>query len=171
MNKILKYSIILLCFGCSSTKVVYDYDAKADFKKYKTFLFYADAGKGLSQLDVKRFKRSIVSELDTLGIKPSENPDFYINLVVERTKLDSNTSFGVDFGRQVGNVGIATNTTIGNKKINEKITIEFVNGITNMIFWEATTSSAVKERYKPLERVAYVEKIIDKILKGYPPKR
>ena len=60
----LRYVFIVLLFGCSSSKVIYDYDLKSDFSQYKTFLFFADAGKGLNELDLKRFKRSIESELD-----------------------------------------------------------------------------------------------------------
>ncbi len=170
MLKNFKYVLIFLCFGCSGAKVVYDYNPKADFAKYKSFLFFADAGKGLSQLDVKRFKRALESELDTLGIQASQTPNFYINIVVEKAFVDQ-SNVGFDFiggGRNVG-VGMSVGTTIGNKKVNETVTVEFVDAKSNMLFWQASTREIVRERMKPLERVAYVEKIVAKILDGFPP--
>lgn len=171
MKKNLKFLLILLCFGCTSTKVFYDYDVKTDFSKYKSFLFYSDAGKGLSPLDAKRFKRAIVSELDSMGIRPSDYPNFYVNIVVEKVPVDQ-SNVGFDFiggGRNIG-VGMSTGTTIGNKKVREKVTIDFVDASNNSVVWKGEASDIVKERLKPLERVAYVEKMIKKILSAFPPK-
>lgn len=171
MWRSLRYVFIVLLFGCSSSKVIYDYDLKSDFSQYKTFLFFADAGKGLNELDLKRFKRSIETELDSLRINPDKNPDFYINIIVEKTELEPNSIIlGIGgAGRNVGGA-INTSTSIGGAKFNEKVVLEFVDGKKNTIFWQAIINSTVRERMKTLDRVAYVEKIIDKILQGYPPK-
>ncbi len=171
MKRNLKFVLIFLCFGCGSAKVIYDYDPKSNFDEYKTYLFFSDAGDGLSRLDVKRFKRAITSELDTLGIKTADVPDFYVNVIVEKTEVNQN-SVGFDFiggGRNYG-IGMSTGTTVGSKRVGEKITIDFVDAKTNALFWQGSILAIVRERLKPPERVAYVQKIIDKILSGYPPK-
>ena len=46
--------MLLVLVGCSSGKIVYDYDIKTNFNQFKTFNFYDDAGNGMNELDVKR---------------------------------------------------------------------------------------------------------------------
>ena len=72
--KNLKYIVLFILVGCSSSKVVYDYDVKTDFSKYKTYDYFEDVGNGLSELDVKRFIRAVNYRLDSLGINQNESP-------------------------------------------------------------------------------------------------
>ena len=173
MLKNLKYCIILLFLvGCSSTKVMYDYDTKTDFSKYKTYHFFEDTGDGLNELDVKRFTRSIDHILDSLQLKKSEAPSFFINVISEKSDVEQD-DFGIGIGgggRNVG-IGISTGISFGGKKINELITIDFVDAQSNKLFWQGVLNVKVREKIKPKERVALVEKIVKKILSNYPPKK
>ena len=84
--KYFKYIFILVLFGCSSSKVIYDYDLKTDFSEYKTYNFFEDAGDGMNELDIKRFVSAIETNLDSIGYKKSEKPDFYIDVISEKVK-------------------------------------------------------------------------------------
>ena len=170
--KLLKYIVVLFFVSCTGAKPVYDYNVKTDFSQYTTYHYFDDVGEGLNPLDVKRFKRSIDKYLDSIGIKKAEQPHFFINVISEKTEILQDDNFGIGIGggnRNVG-VGVSTGIPLGGKKFNERITIDFVDASDNKLFWQAFIDVRVKERYKPLERVALVEKIIQRILRGYPPK-
>lgn len=163
---------LFLIMGCSSSKVVYDYDTKTDFSKYTTYHFFDDVGKGLNELDVKRFTRSIEAVLDSLQIQKSEKPRFFINVISEKSEIERD-DIGVGIGgggRNVG-IGISTGISFGGKKINERITLEFVDSDSNLLFWQGTLDVKVREKIKPQDRVVLVNEIIKKMLSKYPPKR
>lgn len=169
--KNLKYIFILILFGCSSSKVVYDYDAKTDFSQYKTYDFFEDVGDGMNEIDARRFTASLEHQLDSLGLKKNSKPTFYINVISEKSEI-SNDNVGIGIGgggRNVG-FGISTGISIGGKKLNEKITIDFVDAKDNQLFWQGVLNIKVREKIKPEDRVVLVQNIIKKILDKYPPK-
>ncbi len=161
-----------MLFGCSASKVVYDYDVKTNFVEYKTYAFFEDAGDGLNELDVKRFARAIEHELDSLGLQKSSTPDFFINFISEKRELpkNNNVGIGVGGGRNVG-IGISTGISFGGNKINERITIEFVSFANNQLFWEGLLNAKVREKIKPEEREQLVNELVKKILSKYPPSK
>ncbi|MEM6380363.1 MAG: DUF4136 domain-containing protein, partial [Bacteroidota bacterium] len=164
--KSLKYVLVLLCFGCAS-KVVYDYDIKTNFSNYKTYHYFDDVGDSLSQLDIKRFTRSIDTYIDSIGIQNAENPSFYINVIAERLELQQkDTGLGIGIGG--GNFGgsVSTSVNFGAQKVKEKITIDFVDANTNKIFWQGFVTKNVKERMKTKDRVWYIQKVVEELLKA-----
>lgn len=172
--KFLKLFVVaLLLASCSSSKVVYDYDSKTDFSKYKTYAFFEDVGDGLNELDVKRFVSAVEKNLDSLGFQKAENPDFYINVISEKSEIPKNNSVGVGVGSGGRNSGISISTGVffGGNKINEKITIDFVASSSNKLFWQGFLHAKVKEKIKPEERILWVNGVVNKILRKYPPKK
>jgi len=168
----LKYALILICFGCGAAKVSYDYDIKTDFSKFTTYHYFEDVGKGMNQLDVKRFMRVIDPHLDSLGVKKVDQPSFYINVISERVPILRN-NVGIGLGGAGGNIGggISTNLQFGGAQVEETFTIDFVDASNNVLFWQGETTVRVRERVKPEERVKLVEKVVRRILANYPPKR
>lgn len=156
--------------SCSASKVVYDYDAKTDFSKFKTYSFFEDVGDGLNEIDAKRFVRSIENTLDSLGFRRSEAPDFYINVISEKKELPKNNNIGIGVGggRNVG-FGISTGISFGGKKINETIIIDFVDSSNDKLFWQGSIDVKVSENIKPKDRVILVERIVKKVVNKYPP--
>lgn len=167
----LKYVLLLICVGCGASKVVYDYDVKTDFSKFKTYHYFEDAGKGLNQLDVKRFARVIDPHLDSLGIKKVERPDFFINIISEKTPVQRD-GLGLGVGGGSGNIGVGVSTSFqfGGAQIDEEVTIDFVDASNNQLFWQGVLRVRVRERMKPEERVKIVRRVVRKILENYPPK-
>lgn len=171
--KYLKYLFVFLLVSCSSSKVIYDYDVKTDFSKFKTYSFFEDVGGGLNEIDAKRFTRSIERYLDSLGFEKVEKPDFYINVVSEKSDVprNNNVGIGVGSGGRRGGVGlgISTGISIGGNKVNERIAIDFVDASSNQLFWQGVVNAKVKEKTNPSAREIFVNDLVKKILSKFPP--
>jgi hypothetical protein len=171
--KNIQYLFLVLLMSCSSSKVITDYDDKANFSNFKTYAFFEDVGKGLNELDVKRVTSIMKTELNMLGIQESENPDFFINIISKTTESNNNNTIGIGVGSggRNGGFGISGGIPIGGKKMNEEFIIEFVNSSNDKLFWEAILNSTIKEKRKPEEKEIHFQEIITKILEKYPPKK
>lgn len=174
--KYLKYLFICILMGCSSSKVVYDYDTKEDFSKYKTYAFFDDVGAGLNEIDTRRFTRSIERYLDSLGLKKVKKPDFYINVISERNEVPKNNNIGIGVGSGGGrrggtSVGVTTGVSLGGNKIKEEIAIDFVAANNNQLFWQGVITKKYSDRIKPRTREAMVKEIIITVLSKFPPKK
>lgn len=169
--RIIRFLLLLFLIGCSSSKVITDYDAKIDFTTFTSYNFYDDFGKGLNELDVKRITKAIDYHLKEKGFSKSEQPDFLINVIVNFTEAQNNNTIGIGIGSggNNGGFGISGGIPIGGKKLNEELIIEFVNAKTNDIIWEGVLNSKVKEKRKPEEKVLHFNEVISKILLKYPP--
>ncbi|WP_405606783.1 DUF4136 domain-containing protein [Polaribacter sp. Asnod1-A03] len=170
--KFFKFLFLFLLIGCSSSKVVTDFDSKTNFNQYKTFAFFTDAGEGLNEFDIKRSLDAIFKNLSELGFKEGENADFYINIIskVSEPKVTNTIAIGLGSGGINGSFGVSGGIPIGGKKLDEELIIEFVDAKTNELFWEARLISTIKEKKTPDERVLYFKEVIKKMLNNYPPK-
>ncbi|PKH52799.1 DUF4136 domain-containing protein [Tenacibaculum sp. Bg11-29] len=170
--KLLKYLFLLFIVGCSSTKVIYDYDSKTNFEKYKTFNFFEDAGNGLNELDVKRITNELLYKLQEKGMKLSDTPDVYINIVSKESEVANRNTIGLGIGGggTVG-FGISGGIPIGSKKMNQQLTIDFVERKNNELIWQGIAESEIKERTTPEERELHYKKVIEKVLVSYPPSK
>lgn len=170
--KHLKYLFLFVLIGCSSTKVVYDYDSETNFTVYKTFNFFEDVGKGLNELDVKRVTNELTNKLQQKGMRLSETPDIYINVLSKQSKSERRNSIGVGIGGG-GNVGfgISGGIPIGSRKINQELIVDFVESKKNELIWQGISNSELKEKTSPEQRVVHYKKVIEKILSNYPPNK
>lgn len=159
--------------SCSTSKVLTDFDSKTDFSKFKTFDFYEDNGDNLNDFDVKRITLIIENELKNTGLNYNQKPDFFIYFDSKTTENQHNNTLGIGLGTggRNGGIGISGGIPIGRKKLNEKISIRFIEAATNQLFWEASLTSTIKEKRTPEERKLYLQKIIKDILSKYPLKK
>ena len=172
MKQIL-FVLLIVCIGCSAPKVVYDYDSKTNFSKYKTFNFFEDAGEGVSELDKKRIERVIVDKLKLQGVtQAKDNPSFYINFLSKKVKVDDRPRIGVGIGGG-GNVGfgISGGIPVGNRELKMQLTVDFVEAANNQLFWQGIVDKKVKENTSPQERDVFFNEVLTKVLEGYPPKK
>ena len=171
--KYYKYFFLLVIIGCSSSKVAYDYDSQTDFNQYKTFNFFEDAGKGLNELDIKRVTYEVTAALEAKGMQLTENPDMYINILSEERESLNRNTIGVGLGSGGRNVGfgISGGIPIESRKINQQLTIDFVESKYNQLIWQGISNSEIKEKTTPEERRVYYQKLIQKIMSNYPPKK
>ncbi|WGH75402.1 DUF4136 domain-containing protein [Tenacibaculum tangerinum] len=164
--------LLLLCIGCSSSKVVYDYDSTTDFSEYKTFNFFEDVGKGLTALDVKRVTHEVKLALEAKGMQLSETPAMYVNIFAEERESLNRNTIGVGIGSGGANVGfgISGGIPIESRKINQQLTIDFVESKNNQLIWQGIATADLREKITPEQKIVYYQKIIEKVLDKYPPK-
>ncbi|WP_282073979.1 DUF4136 domain-containing protein [Polaribacter atrinae] len=169
MKKV-QYFILLLLMSCSTSKVITDYDENTNFSKYKTYAFFDDIGTGLNEFDVDRAADALFDEMELLGFKEVETPDFYINFKAKTAapKVTNTIAIGLGSGGRNGGFGVSGGIPIGGKKLDEEITVEFVDAKTNELFWEGILTSTIKEKRKPEDRVAYFKEVVREILQKYP---
>ena len=173
MTKYINYIVIFLSLvGCSSSKVVYDFDNTMDFTKYQSYQYFDDMGEGLNELDSKRFQASIDKFLDSVQIKRIDSPSFFIHVISESSKIEG-TGIGIGLGSGGGNVGFGMSTGISlqSQRLQEKITIDFVDSITNKLFWQGVLTVKRKERMSPESRIELINEIVQRILSNFPPKK
>lgn len=170
MRKI-QYLFLFLLMGCTTSRVMIDYDDAINFDGFKTYRFYEDVGAGLHELDVKRVVTNINLELKARGFQEVESPDFYINVTANTSENLNNNVIGIGLGSggNTSGFGISGGIPIGVKKINEELVIEFVNAETNQIIWEGALNSKVKENRTPEEKEVYFNEVVKNILNQYPP--
>lgn len=163
--------LLLIFVACTTPRVMYDYDKKVNFTKYKTYNFYPDIDTGLSELDNKRLFRQADSILQSRGFVRTATPDFYINIETSAFQPNQNSAVGVGVGgggRNAGG-GISIGLPI-NAKLNQQLVFDFVDVREDDLYWQAVAEGYYKEKATPQEREAYFRTILLKVLKGYPPK-
>jgi hypothetical protein len=166
--KIIRFFFLFVFIGCSSSKVFTDYDISADFTQFKTFDFYEDNGENLNELDVKRIIANIQENLNTVGLQQNEAPDFFIFFDTKTVENQNNNLIRIGLGN--GGTGISGGIPIGSKKLNEKLTIKFIEAKNNDLFWEGSLDAVIKERRTPEKRESHLKEVIHKILKQFPSK-
>ena len=154
--------------GCSSSKVMTDFDNAINFSDFKTFSFYEDIGQGLNELDVNRVISALKLEMKQRTFQEVENPDFFINITSKISENQNRNSIGVGLGN--GGFGLSGGIPIGGKKLNEEFVIEFVNAKTDQVIWEGILNSKIKEKRTPEQKELHFNEIIKKILDTYSPK-
>lgn len=163
---------LMVLLGCSSPKVVSDFEDNTDFSTYKTYGFYQNAGNSLNELDVKRIILAIDTTLEQKGFKRRDTADFYIDFSSKKSDELPRTSLAIGFGNVGFNngFGVSGGIPVGNKKVLEVISIEFLTAKEEKLFWKAFLESKVKQNRTPIEKEVYFQKTISKILSAYPPK-
>ncbi|WP_452221892.1 DUF4136 domain-containing protein [Lacinutrix salivirga] len=172
MKTILFLGLIITLMSCGVT-VNYDYEKSTDFKKYKSFDINDDGESGLSALDNKRLNRILINALQARGfIKADSTADFYINIKSSEFQPIQRNTVGVGVGGSGRNVGggISIGLPIGQSKVNRQIVFDFMDSNTNQLFWQAVSESDFNPDSTPNEREATLKSVVEKVLKGYPPK-
>lgn len=166
--KVIQFFFLFFLIACSSSKVFTDYDVNVKFSEFKTFGFCEDNGANLNEFDVKRITANIQENLNTVGLEQNNAPDFFIFFNTRTVKKQNNNSIRIGLGN--GGTGISGGIPIGSKKLNEKLTIKFIEAKNNDLFWEGSLDALIKEGRTPEKRELHLKGVIQKILKEYPPK-
>ena len=171
----MKNSILILALAlmtaCAPVRVNYDYDTKTDFSTYKTYNYYAPLNTGLSDLDTKRLLDVLDTQLMAKGLTLSDTPDFVINIQSSEYQDVQRNNVGVGMGGGGGNVGggISIGIPVGQANVNRQIIFDFVDDSKSGLFWQAISDSSYNPNANPQQREAQLQKIVEKVLSGYPP--
>ncbi len=171
MKKIVLLFYAALLLSCNAIRVNYDYDKEIDFSNYATYNYYPDMQTGLSELDTKRLLDAVDAEMQSKGIKLTEQPDFFINIESNSFQKPRNSSVGVGLGgsgRRVGG-GVSVGIPVGGPKIERQIRFDFVDNENDQLFWQAESQSPFKENVSPEERDEMLRALAAKVFVKYPP--
>ena len=163
----------VLVFVSCGTTVNYDYEKETNFSKYRAYTFYHNLDSGLNELDDKRIKRAIDSMMPLQGFTKSDYASFYINFHTTEGVARSRNTLGVGIGSGGGNVvvGISGGIPIGGNVIEQIVTFDFIDALTDTLIWQAVGKCELKEKSSPEQKDQHYRKLIAKMLKGFPPKK
>ena len=167
--------ILLFCVlisSCNSPRAVYDYDQQAEFSQYNTYNIFPEFNSGLSQLDERRLLSSLENALQEENLSEAANPDLYLNVYTEEFREPSRNSLGVGVGGGGGNVGVGVSggIPIGGPETYLKLTFDLIDARNDALVWQAVVESRFDLNASPEKRQKRFHKIVQKALKGYPPK-
>ncbi len=165
--------IALACLIASSTaqaqKVNADFDAKADFSRFKTYTW----GKGTpssNPLMEERIHSGIEQQLAAKGFTKSDTaPDLVVvSHVTTQEGFDVNTyGYGYGAGWRYGGMG-GMSTTQVNKYITGTLLVDLYELQTKQLVWRGTASDTASD--KPEKNAKKIAKGLEKMFKKYPPK-
>ena len=159
-------SVSLALVSCSGITVKSDFDAQADFSRYKTFTWMPRAKPSVNPLNEKRIVAAVEQQLSSKGLQLQSTgaPDF---LVVVHTnvkdKIDVDT-YGYRYGRYGRRVG--TYTTVREYQQGTMV-VDFIDAASKELFWRGWAQGEVSNPDKAKERI---DQTIAKILAQYPPR-
>ncbi|MFD2551833.1 DUF4136 domain-containing protein [Bizionia sediminis] len=167
MKQFLALTLVLFLSSCG-IMVTYDYEKGTDFSQYKTYNYFDNMQTGLSELDAKRFFQILDSQLQNKGFTLSETPDFIIDVKSSSAyKPKPSSSVGMGVGSHGG--GVSVGIPIGQSSVTRKLILDFVDGTTQQLFWQAVSSEPTAPENSPEARSAQFQKVISKLLEKYPP--
>ncbi|MEP6262335.1 MAG: DUF4136 domain-containing protein [Gillisia sp.] len=172
--KLSKY-IILLAFvvSCNTPQAVYDYDEKVNFSTLNTYNIYPDLVTNLNQLDDQRIISILNEKLSQKGFTTSETPQIYVNFYASFYETPTRNTLGVGVGgtgRNVG-VGVSGGIPLGGPETYLRLTIDFIDAEKDLLIWQAEVDGQLNNNTTPQKREESLRLMIDKALKGYPPKK
>lgn len=170
------YVLILLVFlvtSCAPIYVTYDYEKQADFSKYKTYNYYADLETGLSEFDTNRLLDVLDEGLKAKGLTLSETPDFFIDITSTEFQGTQRNTVGVGIGGSGRNVGggVSIGIPMGQSGVNRQIVFDFRDEDGIGLFWQAVSESKYNPNSTPEIKETRFRAIVEKVLKGFPPKK
>ena len=159
----------LVFTGCSGISVRDDYDPQTDFSGLKTYDWMAPLeNSGVDAINLERIKKSVNAQLKSKGLAvASENPDMRIAVQFgKKNKIQThNTSVGVGYRRGHMSTGVATT-----QYEEGTLVLDFVDAKSDTLIWRGTARSNIRNLKTPEKRQKYLDTVIEKILKNFPPK-
>ncbi len=180
---------LLLLSSCSSVRVVADYDAKTNFKEYKTYAFYKTGidRAQISDLDKKRILYAIESEMATRGFSKSENPDILVSIFTkESEQVDVfNNNFGWGWGGMgwggFGWGGWGMNPWMwggglggwGGNHVSTRtegsLYIDLIDTKDKQLVWQGKGVGTLSNTKNIEKKEEQIKKFVSEILEAYPP--
>ena len=170
--KYLLTSFLLLFFSaCSTLSTNVDYDTQYNFENVHTFAIVHKVKEGENSLTSERIMKAIANTLKEKGLKEvdAKSADLvFLYHTHVQNKTDIYTDYQmVGYGRYGGMV-ISTPRSYNYDE--GRLIIDAYNPITNRTIYRAVAVDELPEKKTPQEREVYINKVIAKTLKNFPPK-
>lgn len=164
--------IVLTTCLVSCGSAVVDYDEGANFNAYSTYNYYPTIDSGLSELDNKRIIRAADSLLQLQGMTKSDRPQLYVNFYAKEIITNSRNTIGIGIGGggRRGGVSVGGGIPIGGREVEQQFTLDFIDVMNDNLVWQGVLDARFKEKASPRQREMHYFKVLQKIVKKYPPK-
>jgi hypothetical protein len=170
-------AIAAVCGFALAQDTRYNFDANADFSKYKTYKWVDIKGADKPDDLVDRQIRSTLdAELAKKGLTKTddETADLFvgyqtaINTEKEVTSFDSGWGYGPGWRYGGAAPGISTSTTstlyVGS------LAVDMYDSSKKQLVWRGVATKTLDTKAKPEKRQKNLQKATAKLLKNYPPK-
>ena len=164
--------IVSLVAGCLAQEIKTDYDRKADFSQYKTFSFEKVETK--DPLWVDRITAAVGAALTAKGLTQVESGGDIAIIAVGMTSEQQtlNTfydSFGGGWGwRRWGGDDFGESTTTTQTYRVGTLVVDLYNGQTKALLWRGSASDTLSDN--SAKNIKNLDKSVEKLFKGFPPK-
>lgn len=173
------FLVALVLFGAAAwplaaQSVSYSFDKEADFSKCKTYKWVkVSNGQQLDELTADQLTATLDVELAKRGLKKSSSneADLYIGYQIAsgKEKPSSNSNIGLTYGAgQGGDSAAATATTTVHSG---QLILDMYNSTTKKLVWRGVISHSIDADAKPDKKQRHMDKAVEKLLNGYPPKK
>jgi len=180
VNVLLGFFLIISFVGCSSISISTDYDAEADFSKYKTYMWYTGEmpeGEVLSQnpLIKNRVVSSVEKALSAREFTKGTEDSFDFVVIIhggtkERVQVNTYNYGGYGYGRYGrGWGGYGGSTTDVNYYDESTLIIDIVDAEKNELVWRGTATGVVRKAEDQAEAQANIDEVVNKIMLDFPP--
>jgi hypothetical protein len=152
-------------------KTSYDFDGTVPFSNFRTYAWTAGTPAGEPFFD-RRVQMAIDSQLTAKGLTKSEtNPDLYVRYHVGLGMQRSATGWVDGAGGLYGWRGGSGSVDL---RFNElpmgALVIDLIDNALQQLVWRGVGTKEVDLGGNPEKRNAAIAKVVEKILKNYPPK-
>jgi len=182
---IILIGFLLICTGCATFSVNYDFDPEADFTRLKTYIWSPVSEiSPMNELTMKRIKIAVDKQLKTKGltVTSSENPDMLIALNTAREKRVDVQEWGYgyddrDYSSDRWYPGGIPVTPEGRDHFEYRrgvdtyeyevgtLVLDFVDAKKKELVWRGTASGVID----PGKTAEQINEVITKMLENFPP--
>ncbi len=175
---ILGLLFVLGATACSSVRYNNDFDPAIDFAQFSTYAWLeaADpeqANRGVDELTQRRIIAAIDNELASRGYSKatSGQPDILVNFyLTTENKINVDTYYtGWGYAGWYGGMYGGTQTTV-RQWTEGTLVIDFVDTAEKDLAWRGWAQGELRPDLSPEERTRRVNKVVEGIMKQYPPK-
>lgn len=172
-----------LIYGCSTMKVVTDYDKEAKFTEYKTYKVIQneiqDKNTALvfNELNRNRIEQTLVTKLETYGLNKSDQADVIVsysmgtdirkNYSTSASHTDTGGPWRGRYWRGVG-MGSTQSTTQEYHTVDGQLIVSLLDARSNKLLWYGAVSNEISGSGKKAEK--RINDAIEKIFESFPLK-
>ena len=171
----MKYLLLTLAAlfmtACSTLSTNVDYDTHYDFKNIHTFAVVHKAKEGENTLNNERIEQALINTLKHKGLKESNSKDADL-IFLYHTNVQNKTDIYTDY-QMVGYGrygGVVISTPRAYNYDEGKLIIDAYDSKLNKTVYRAVALDELPEKKTPQEREAYINEVVTKTLKSFPPK-
>lgn len=170
--KYVKLIVFVVFFGCTSPKILYDYDDQIEFNQYKTFRFYDDVLLNINQIEKKRILAQLEKSIIEKGLELSDDPSIFMDVKLNQFEAPRN-SIGIGFGNYGSHSGISIGgqVPINSNSLTNQFTIDFIDAKTDKLIWRGFYEGIFQTNIEIVEKEQLLAEAFQKLMRKYPPKK